>query len=139
MENATETTNERITEAAPETVTETPSSVSESVSNAARNTAETVKDTAESLGAAAGFASSAGNDVGGASQQAGRADEVPAERSTTIYVGNLFFDVRPEDLRREFERAGPVVNSKVIMDQRGLSKGFVYLPHSNPWLPLLHH
>lgn len=101
--------------------------MTESVSNAARNAAESVKDTAESLGAAAGFASSAGNDVGGARQE--NAASKDGETSTTVYVGNLFFDVRGEDLRKEFERAGPVVNTKIIMDQRGLSKGYVFLSH----------
>ena len=46
------------------------------------------------------------------------------EPSTTVYVGNLYFDVRSEDLKKEFERAGPVVEAKVIMDHRGLSKGY---------------
>ncbi len=126
MENATESTNERVTEAASERVTETTSSVTESVSNAARNAATSVKGAAESLGAAAGFASNARDDVGGARQGGMEARE--AEASSTVYVGNLFFDVRGEDLKKEFERAGPVVSTKIIVDQRGLSKGFVFPP-----------
>jgi len=87
------------------------------MSDAAHAATETVTDAAQSLGAAAGFGS------------AGRSRErnVPAqdgEPSKTVYVGNLFFDVRAADLKQEFERAGPVVDSKIIMDQRGLSKGF---------------
>lgn len=125
MENATESTGERLTEAAPDAVTETTSSVGESVSNVARNAAESIKSTAESLGASAGFASSAGDNAEGARPRGSRLAE--GEKSLTLYVGNLFFDVRGEDLKKEFERAGPVVSTKIIMDQRGLSKGFVFL------------
>ncbi len=126
VENATESTNERVTEAAPETVTETASSVGESVSNAARSAADSVKSTAESLGAAAGFGSRAEDNSDNARLAASRPPD--GETSATVYVGNLFFDVRGEDLKKEFERAGTVVSTKIIMDQRGLSKGFVSLP-----------
>ncbi|KAL8986874.1 MAG: hypothetical protein Q9177_003868 [Variospora cf. flavescens] len=51
--------------------------------------------------------------------------EVPP--STTVYVGNLFFDVREEDLRREFEKLGAIESVKLILDNRGLSKGFGYI------------
>ncbi|KAL9021904.1 MAG: hypothetical protein Q9185_000918 [Variospora sp. 1 TL-2023] len=51
--------------------------------------------------------------------------EVPP--STTVYVGNLFFDVREEDLRREFEKLGALESVKLILDNRGLSKGFGYI------------
>jgi nucleolin len=125
VENATESTGERLTEAAPDAVTETTSSVGESVSNAARNAAESIKSTAESLGASAGFASNSGDNAEGARQRLSRAAE--PEMSLTVYVGNLFFDVRGEDLKKEFERAGPVASTKIIVDQRGLSKGFVSL------------
>ncbi|KAL9029010.1 MAG: hypothetical protein Q9196_002702 [Gyalolechia fulgens] len=45
----------------------------------------------------------------------------------TVYVGNLFFDVREEDLKREFQKIGPVETVKLIVDNRGLSKGFGYV------------
>ncbi|KAI4111965.1 MAG: hypothetical protein LQ338_008341, partial [Usnochroma carphineum] len=45
----------------------------------------------------------------------------------TVYVGNLFFDVREDDLRREFEKMGAIESVKLIMDNRGLSKGFGYI------------
>ncbi|KAL8685187.1 MAG: hypothetical protein Q9218_007915 [Villophora microphyllina] len=44
-----------------------------------------------------------------------------------VYVGNLFFDVKSEDLRKEFEKCGPIESVKLIMDNRGLSKGFGYV------------
>lgn len=43
--------------------------------------------------------------------------------STTLYVGNLFFDVGESDVQREFEKAGEVVAVRIIKDGRGLSKG----------------
>lgn len=47
------------------------------------------------------------------------------ERTKTVYVGNLFFDVKETDLEREFGKAGNVLKTKIIYDQRGLSKGYV--------------
>ncbi|KAL8762298.1 MAG: hypothetical protein Q9184_001667 [Pyrenodesmia sp. 2 TL-2023] len=47
--------------------------------------------------------------------------------SPTLYVGNLFFDVGEEDLRREFGKIGPIESVKLIKDNRGLSKGFGYV------------
>lgn len=43
--------------------------------------------------------------------------------STTLYVGNLFFDVAESDVQREFEKAGEVLSIRIIKDGRGLSKG----------------
>lgn len=48
-------------------------------------------------------------------------ESIPA--STTLYVGNLFFDVGEKDVQREFEKAGEVVSVRIIKDGRGLSKG----------------
>lgn len=116
-------------ESATETAEEGASSTVERVSNAARaasdsvaNAATTIRDT---VGAATGY--------GRGSNEPGEA-EGKGERSKTVYVGNLFFDVRAEDLQKEFEHAGKVVDAKVIMDQRGLSKGFVspYLQAPSP-------
>ena len=95
----------------------------------------TVADTAQSAAESAGkVASEAASSVTGAAAAAGRnlgasagfgTSRPQAEPSTTVYVGNLFFDVRSDDLKKEFERAGPVVDAKIITDQRGLSKGSV--------------
>ncbi|KAF7516545.1 hypothetical protein PCG10_002069 [Penicillium crustosum] len=46
---------------------------------------------------------------------------------TTVYVGNLFFDVTAEDLRKQFEKFGAVENAMIVHDARGLSKGFGYV------------
>ena len=48
-----------------------------------------------------------------------------AEPTKQLYVGNLFFDVTEDDLRREFSRHGTVTNVRVVYDARGLSKGLV--------------
>ncbi|OQE13310.1 hypothetical protein PENFLA_c050G08509 [Penicillium flavigenum] len=49
---------------------------------------------------------------------------------TTLYVGNLFFDVTAEDLRKHFEKYGAVENALIVHDARGLSKGFGYVTFS---------
>lgn len=43
--------------------------------------------------------------------------------SETIYVGNLFFDLAAEDLRAHFEQFGTVLNTTIVHDNRGISKG----------------
>ncbi|KAL2049125.1 hypothetical protein ABVK25_010637 [Lepraria finkii] len=111
-------------ESATESAKDQASSAASQVSDAAQSASETVTGAAESLGAAAGF--------GAGSSQAqpslkGMQGAQEGEPSKTVYVGNLYFDVRSEDLKREFERAGQVVEAKIIMDQRGLSKGFGYV------------
>ena len=45
------------------------------------------------------------------------------EYSPDLYIGNLFFDVTEDVLRRQFERFGPITSMKLISDHRGLSKG----------------
>lgn len=51
----------------------------------------------------------------------------PVERNLTptssIYVGNLLFDITANDLSREFEQYGEVKSSTIATDARGLSKG----------------
>ncbi|KAJ5210039.1 hypothetical protein N7491_009852 [Penicillium cf. griseofulvum] len=49
---------------------------------------------------------------------------------TTLYIGNLFFDVTAEDLRKQFEKYGAVENAIIVHDARGLSKGFGYVTFS---------
>ena len=78
-----------------------------------------VSSTAESVGAAA---ETARDYVTVASESASQA-RVEPEESATVYVGNLFFDITAEDLRREFSKAGDIGHAKIIYDTRGLSKG----------------
>ncbi|KAF7594958.1 hypothetical protein BBP40_007766 [Aspergillus hancockii] len=45
----------------------------------------------------------------------------------TIYVGNLFYDVTAEDLRKQMEKYGVVEQLHITFDNRGISKGFGYV------------
>ena len=45
------------------------------------------------------------------------------EPKSTLYVGNLFFDVTEADLQKEFSKFGTVVKARLVRDARGLSKG----------------
>ncbi|EAW15207.1 nucleic acid-binding protein [Aspergillus clavatus NRRL 1] len=45
----------------------------------------------------------------------------------TIYIGNLFYDVTSEDLRKHMEKYGAVERTNVILDSRGMSRGFAYV------------
>ena len=42
----------------------------------------------------------------------------------SVYVGNLYFDIKERDLQREFEKCGPIESVRLILDNRGLSKGY---------------
>ena len=95
------------------------STVSESIKSATYTAAAQASAAAEAVGSAAGNASNYVRSVGGSSSAA----QPAIEESNTVYVGNLFFDVTAEDLRKEFAKAGGVENVKIIYDQRGLSKG----------------
>jgi len=58
-------------------------------------------------------------------------DGAPLQPTDTLYVGNMQFDVSEEDLYNYFSSVGEVKGVKVIMDPRGLSKGFGYVQYSN--------
>lgn len=103
-------------ESADEDATEHASSAADSVKAAAQTAGEAVTGAAQSLGSAAGFGSQ-----GAETNSFGAGGKT----SKTVYVGNLFFDVKREDLAKEFSQAGPVTEAKIITDVRGLSKGFV--------------
>jgi RNA recognition motif-containing protein len=47
--------------------------------------------------------------------------------SQTLYVGNLLFEVREEDLEREFGQFGEIEEITIAKDARNLSKGYVLL------------
>ena len=52
----------------------------------------------------------------------------------SLYCGNLFFEVRDDDLRKEFSKFGKVTNARVIYDGRGLSKGYCRVfSHNGPY------
>ena len=50
-----------------------------------------------------------------------------------LYVGNLSYSVRDEDLQQQFSEFGGVVSAKVMMDRdSGRSKGFGFVEMSSP-------
>lgn len=49
-------------------------------------------------------------------------DHVPAA-SETVYIGNLFYDLTADDLRKHMEKYGTVVKTYIVHDARGISKG----------------
>ena len=55
----------------------------------------------------------------------------PAPPSKILYIGNLFFEVTAPQLEAEFAKFGEVTNSRVVTDDRGLSKGFGYVEFIN--------
>lgn len=99
--------------------------------NAAEEQNASLADTAKSTASAvAGKLSDAANQVGAAASSAmgttSSLESAPASAGAdpkTLYVGNLFFDVKEDDLKREFAKAGNVLKVKIVYDQRGLSKG----------------
>ena len=95
-------------------------SATERATASVRSAAQTASETV--TGAAQGLA-----DVAGMGSQVSDPGSDATKTSNIVYVGNLFFDVKEEDLQNEFSRAGRVVNTKIIVDARGLSKGFDYL------------
>lgn len=55
--------------------------------------------------------------------------------TNSVYVGNLLFEVTPQDLEREFGAYGEIVSSRIAQDPRGLSKGYVFsLPPPSTFL-----
>lgn len=47
----------------------------------------------------------------------------PRAPSDTVYMGNLFFDLTAEDLRKHMEQYGAVLKAVIVYDNRGVSKG----------------
>jgi len=48
-----------------------------------------------------------------------------AKPSASLYVGNLYFEVSEDTLRKEFAQFGAIKSLKILFDARGLSKGCV--------------
>ncbi|KAG2412097.1 hypothetical protein HFD88_009653 [Aspergillus terreus] len=53
-------------------------------------------------------------------------NEEPTPKET-VYVGNLFYDVTAEDLRKQMEKYGVVEQVFITFDNRGISRGFGYV------------
>ena len=87
----------------------------ESVVESMGSARDTVTDAAQAAAGSGGLGFSRGPDS---------SDPAPVP-SKNLYVGNLFFDVTAEDLKKEMERFGTVTDIRIVMDNRGLSKGYV--------------
>ncbi|MCJ1249163.1 hypothetical protein MMC30_006386 [Trapelia coarctata] len=100
------------------------SSAADSITTGAFGVRERVADAASAIGASAGVASAiAGRDKPRAHHE--------SQSAHTLYIGNLFFDVTEDALKREMERFGTVDTVKIIYDGRGLSKGFGYVEYAD--------
>lgn len=51
------------------------------------------------------------------------------EPKSTVYVGNILFDITAADLKEYASKYGKVVGSRIIYDSRGLSRGYAILPY----------
>ena len=103
------------------------STVASALSSAA-NTAST--KTREAASDAAAAVTDAGETVADTARDLSSSalDNAVGRSSTpvpTVYIGNLFFDVTEETLRREMGRFGDINMIRLIVDSRGLSKGYV--------------
>ncbi|KAG9188434.1 hypothetical protein G6011_02357 [Alternaria panax] len=66
------------------------------------------------------------------SERGQRSERTPrTPRNTTpnnmLYIGNLYYEVTAEQLKRVFSKFGEVESTKIVYDNRGLSRGFGYV------------
>ena len=113
-ENAEERQAASEVESATAEATEHASTATDSVKAAAQTAGEAIAGATQSLSDAAGIGSQTSED--------GTDD---SKLSKVVYVGNLFFDTKADDIKAEFAKAGQVEDVRIITDMRGLSKGFV--------------
>ena len=105
-----------------------PEEVEENLEQTGSTTAET-SEAQNVVDSAASVASEAASDAVEAVKETAEdltSTQTPAsedEAKSTVYVGNLFFDVNDHDLQTEFSRFGEVESVNIIRDGRGLSKG----------------
>ncbi|KAF2132956.1 RNA-binding domain-containing protein [Dothidotthia symphoricarpi CBS 119687] len=60
-------------------------------------------------------------------QRRSRERTTPAEPNTMLYIGNLYYEVTTDQLKRVFSRFGEIESVKLVYDNRGLSRGFGYV------------
>ena len=88
------------------------STVASAISSAAETASTKASDMVESVTEAAAGAS--------------RYFKPEGTPGTNVYVGNLFFDVTEDTLKRDFAHFGQINSCRIIIDGRGLSKGYVF-------------
>ncbi|RMY37979.1 hypothetical protein D0865_13213 [Hortaea werneckii] len=112
----------------------------ESLGDKAQELASSAAKTAqEATSSAAQTVSSAASSAAEKAQQSNPFDNTPSppegrprsspsrSPSRILYVGNLFFEVTAPQLEKEFSKLGEITNSRIVLDSRGLSKGFGYI------------
>ena len=52
-----------------------------------------------------------------------RRQRLDVQPSNTVYVGNLYYEVTADQIKRVFGRFGEVVDVRIVFDNRGLSRG----------------
>jgi nucleolin len=107
-------------------VQETASEVTEKAQATAAQASETAREAAFTVGRRTRDAVDANSPF-----LKSRDETAPAPPTKILYVGNLFFEVTAPQLEAEFAKYGEVTNSRVVTDNRGLSKGFAYLEFAN--------
>lgn len=55
----------------------------------------------------------------------------PTKNNVTVFVSNLDFSVREDDLDNTFKNCGNIVSVRLVRDYAGRSKGFAYIEFSN--------
>ncbi|KAF1932503.1 RNA-binding domain-containing protein [Didymella exigua CBS 183.55] len=60
-----------------------------------------------------------------------RREKSDAPPNNTVYVGNLYYEVTADQVKRVFSRFGEVNNVRIVLDNRGLSRGFGYVEFKN--------
>lgn len=67
-------------------------------------------------------AAATGSAAAAAPEQYTRFGGQPSPNST-LYIGNIFFEVNEQSLEDYFARFGTIKKTKIVYDARGLSKG----------------
>lgn len=103
------------------------SSAQDAISNTASNVSEAVKQFAGVDGSDSQVSSdtSDGAISRPPASRSGSVTPAASPPSSSVYVGNLYFDVKESDLQTEFSQIGEIKSVKIIYDSRGLSKGYV--------------
>jgi RNA recognition motif-containing protein len=67
------------------------------------------------------------------SQRSERTPRTPRNTTpnNTLYIGNLYYEVSGEQLKNVFSKFGEVESTKIVYDNRGLSRGFGYVEFKN--------
>ncbi|KAM3418649.1 Polyadenylate-binding protein, cytoplasmic and nuclear [Cercospora zeina] len=108
--------------------TDTPAPAEDGVQQASQEVSNATQAATDALSSAVETVSSTVASAGGANRNfPGDSHADPSQKGKILYVGNLFFQVTAPELEAEFSRIGQVVNSRVVEDPTGKSRGFGYI------------